>query len=698
MSIYAESALEYFQFMWMELVLCSLSAVVYLMFSSRRIRKRREKAMTLAAPSGQNTASAKTTRKTGHRTVPVKHSSSTNSSLMSASSAELLLGVEETVQGKDAGLRISKKVAMRANDIRSCGRNGNLNGAIKVFERLGSEGDNTLVLNSLLDACVECNDLEKAIQYFKRAQSLDLADAISYNKMMKGHLSQGQEAAARHLLDELTDKGIANTTSYHGLLNARVNAGDLRGAWKIISEMQINGISPNAVTCAILLKARLQSVEEVSRVLALVDAMAEPMDEVLFMAVAEACVRVDRLDILSKHMEKFKQQGAAGALSHEAYRLYGSMIKAYGRARDTKRVWDIWHQMMSDPAQLTSVTLGCMVEALVANGQSKEAWDLVQDLLKEEDTKVLVNTVICSSILKGFAYTKDTEKVMAVYKQMQANEIQPNTITFNTMLNAFAQCGTMQHAPQLLQDMKAAHPSVEPDIVTYSTLVKGYCYAGCLDRALQVFSDMQKEKRCAPDEVLFNSLLGGCAKEFRLDEALQLLDQMRKTGVAPSNFTLSMLVKLMCRCRRLDQAFSMLEDMSKEYNFKINIQVYTCLIQGCFHNGQIDKALAVYNRIITDGLQPDAMTYTVLVRGFLRAGSLYKATELVKHAHGLGGEAAMQAAYKGTAKPSPGVNAGCLDEVISALGGTGSKQAAELLSELQKCPSAMSRSRQHQQR
>jgi pentatricopeptide repeat protein len=118
---------------------------------------------------------------------------------------------------------------------------------------------------------------------------LDLADAISYNKMMKGHLSQGQEAAARQLLDELTDKGIANTTSYHGLLNARVNAGDLRGAWKIISEMQINGISPNAVTCAILLKARLQSVEEVSRVLALVDAMAEPMDEVLFMAVAEAC-------------------------------------------------------------------------------------------------------------------------------------------------------------------------------------------------------------------------------------------------------------------------------------------------------------------------------------------------------------------------------------------------------------------------
>merc|ERR1740127_384360 len=155
-----------------------------------------------------------------------------------------------------------------------------------------------------------------------------------------------------------------------------------------------------------------------------------------------------------------------------------------------------------------------MVEALVANGQSTEALKLVMDLLNDESTRPLVNTIICSSILKGFAYTRDAEKVMALYKQMKAHKIQPNTITFNTILNAFAQCGTMQHAPQILQDMKAAHPSVEPDIVTYSTLVKGYCYAGCLDRALQVFSDMQKEKRCAPDEVLFNSLLGGCAKEF----------------------------------------------------------------------------------------------------------------------------------------------------------------------------------------
>merc|ERR1719316_825823 len=149
-----------------------------------------------------------------------------------------------------------------------------------------------------------------------------------------------------------------------------------------------------------------------------------------------------------------------------------------------------------------------MVEALVSNGQSTDALKLVMDLLNTESTRPLVNTVICSSILKGFAHTRDAEKVMSLYRQMQAHNIQPNTITFNTILNAFAQCGTMQYAPQLLEDMKEANPPVEADIVTYSTLIKGFCYAGSLDRALQVFKDMQEEGNCAPDEVMFNSLLG----------------------------------------------------------------------------------------------------------------------------------------------------------------------------------------------
>merc|ERR1719160_1390376 len=142
---------------------------------------------------------------------------------------------------------------------------------------------------------------------------------------------------------------------------------------------------------------------------------------------------------------------------------------------------------------------------------------------------------------------------MALYKEMKSHGIQANTITYNTILNAFAQGGAMQCVPALLEDMKAATPPVEPDIVTYSTIVKGFCNAGNLDRALKVLDDMKASGKHTPDEVMYNSLLGGCAKEHRPDEAIQILSDMRKyngyvhhrSNVAPSNYTLSMLVKLM---------------------------------------------------------------------------------------------------------------------------------------------------------
>merc|ERR1719311_123332 len=167
--------------------------------------------------------------------------------------------------------------------------------------------------------------------------------------------------------------------------------------------------------------------------------------------------------------------------------------------------------------------------------------------------------------------------------------------------------------------MKKATPPAEPDIVTYSTIVKGYCNSGALDKALDIIKDMRADGNLAPDEVLYNSLLDGCAKEHRPNEALKLLDDMKKAGVTPSNYTLSILVKLMGRCRRLNQAFTIIQDISQQYGLKVNIQVYTCLIQACFNNRQPAKAVDLHDRIIQEGLIADEMTYSALVSGCLQA-------------------------------------------------------------------------------
>ena len=84
----------------------------------------------------------------------------------------------------------------------------------------------------------------------------------------------------------------------------------------------------------------------------------------------------------------------------------------------------------------------------------------------------------------------------------------------------------------------------------------------------------------------------------------------------------------------------------------------------------------MHEKIIKEGLTPDSMTYTVLVRGCIQGGLLDKAVELVKSAHGQGPT---------PSKNAPGLNAGCFDELVAALG---PHEAKELVAELGDCQPA----------
>lgn len=562
----------------------------------------------------------------------------------------------------DADNRMEHSVAL--NKIRACCQAKDLKKAIATFDSLphvnGRMG--THLIQLMVQLCLECGEWQKAKTYLFKAEKGSHSGSLSANAaaLVKGLQAAGDNSAVEQLLRELADQGIqVSQASYHGLLHAYVVATDGAAAWRVVSDMRRAGFAPNAVTCSILLKtitSRSQAAN-LPRIIRLVDSMETDIDDVLLCSLMEACLRTGHLDLLPQITAR-RPNGLPAP-------LYGSVIKSYGQAGKVDRVWDLWYEMKSKEVQPTEITLGCMVEALVINKEADGAWKLVHEVWDDESQRHLVNTVCYSTLLKGFS--AQPEKIMAMYDEMQSRKIECNTITYNTILNQFAQCRAMNRVPQILEDMKSSTPPVEPDIVTYSTLIKGFCSSGNLNRALGLFAEVQADGKFVPDEMMYNSLLDGCAKEQRLVDALRLVDDMKKTGVVPSNYTLSMLVKLLGRCKRLNQVFSIVDELTREFGFRPNIQVYTCMIQACFHNRQPAKALAVFEQLLSDGLRPDEKTNVVLVRGHLQMGLVDKAAELVRRA------------YQGDA--AAGVDSQCLDETLSRLG-VGSKAAVALQTDI----------------
>mmetsp|Transcript_60427 Transcript_60427/g.174342 ORF Transcript_60427/g.174342 Transcript_60427/m.174342 type:complete len:1086 (-) Transcript_60427:65-3322(-) len=574
----------------------------------------------------------------------------------------------------------SSELQRQATLIKGHAKERNLSAAAAVFGKLRESGVQLtpLIFNCFLDACVQCGDVERATAHFEEMKQLNLIDIVGYNTMLKMHLSRGHTDQARALVKEMGSRGLqANKVTFNELLHSKVIAKDRRGMWSVLEEMQGAGVKPNSVTCSILLKSLSvhSDPEDVRRVVALIEDIEEAIDEVLFSSVIEACIRIKQLDLLSDLMRRYRHKGSFVNLSAPTY---GSMIKAYGQAGDALRVSELWHEMEEHGVKPTSITLGCMVEALVVNNQADEAWELIHKELEDEERRGCINTVIYSTVLKGFAVTKRIDKVFVCYKEMRSKGIPCNTITYNTMLDACAKSCAMARAAQLLEDM--AECGVEPDIITYSTIVKGYCVEGDVDRAFHVLEEMKSDGKFAPDEIMYNSILDGCAKQHRVDDALKTLEEMKNAGVAPSNYTLSILVKLLGHARRLNQAFRMTEELSAAHNFRPNVQVYTCLVQACVLNRKLDRAIALHDTMVSDaGCWTDDKFYAVLARGCLQMHQPLKAAEVVRAAYQLPGHSLAQPA-RHNSRPV-GMEWRALEEVASRLQG-GSKDEQEALAKL----------------
>jgi len=585
---------------------------------------------------------------------------------------------------RDASRRVDNSAvntgdcAKIAKDIRALGKDGKLGEAMTAFENLKRNDANrsTLIYNSMLDACVQCGAMGPAIEYLQEAKELALVDVVSFNLIIKGHLASGNTGEAWELLGDMSRSGISPShVTYHSFLHTSVQAHDRRSAWTCVTQMRAARLKPTSVTCSILLKLVSGPAHEtdVPKVLALIEDMETSLDEVLLSSIVEACLKTQRIDLLKEQIRKWQSKGVALQLTAPAY---GSMIKAFGLGGDVERVCLLWQEMNRCKVQPSEVTLGCMVDALVMNGSVDGAWQLVQELWSDESRRPLVNTVIYSTILKGFAIARRLDKATALYDEMQARGIPCNTIAYNTMLNAFVRCGDLKRVPKLLEDMRSSSPPVEPDMITYSTIIKGYCSYGDLDKGLALLQDMEAGGQFAPDEVMYNSLLDGCAKQQRLEDALSLLKKMRVASVAPSNYTLSIMIKLLGRSKRLNQAFAMVQEMTSEQGFRPNIQVYTCLMQACFHNKQLSKALALHDQCVEENCRLDEMAYTSLARGCIQSGSLEKAVDVVRCAMGLQGHS-LKVARGGNA---PGIDDRCVQEVLKKLSSAGKDAVAARLS------------------
>lgn len=521
----------------------------------------------------------------------------------------------------------------------------------------------------------------------EEAQKAGLADVVTYNTMIKAYLQAGDATAAKKTMEAMRAAGHQpNCVTFNELIDATIRC-DPDTAWSFVSEMKDCGLCPNHVTCSILLKSiqRSSRANDLLRALQILDTMEESMDEVLLSSVCEACIRANRPDLLT---DQLKRQSGPKPVQVNGAHTFGSLIRAYGFVNDVDGVWHSWRLMRSRSICPTSITLGCMVEAIVSNGQIEKGYSLIREAMADPDMRPLVNAVIYCSVLKGFSHEKRFDRVWAVYEEMIAEKIQFSVVTFNTLIDASTRSGEMFRIQPLLQDM--SKQGIEPNVITYSTILKGYCQENCLDKAFELMAEMKKVALLTPDEVTYNTLLDGCARHGLYDRGISVLKDMEASGVRPSNFTLSVVAKLATRSKRPEKAIELCDGLARKHRISLNIHVYNNLIHSCFAQSDLPKALGVFERTLREKVRPDPRTYHLLLKGAVSAGAIDDAVLLLKSATGLPGghPRALPAAMAQLRGALSALQNDVVTEVLEALARCRSKerQTMELVAELRKLP------------
>jgi len=377
------------------------------------------------------------------------------------------------------------------------------------------------------------------------------------------------------------------------------------------------------------LKKSTCAVKDVNKTLELLDRSGVDVcsDEVLLNTALETCTRHRKLQRLEAIVSSFSTSKL-----HPSVHTYGSLIKACSTLKCLDKCFHFWQTMVDQCALVPNdIVLGCMLDALVCNGRVEDA----VGLLNKWRTKVTPNTVMYSTLIKGFANARKPSRALDMFREMSQARVKFNTVVYNALIDSQARVGAMDEVSKLVESM--APNGCVPDAISYSTIVKGYCVKGDLDKAFEVFRNMQSNGM-ASEAVIYNTVMDGCTRHNRMDLVDLVLEDMERYKIRPSNFTLGILVKMYGRRRQLKKALEVVETFPKRYGLQVNTQVRTCLMSACLSNNSPDHALQVFSDIREAEGCADAKVYGSLITGLVRLGDVRKAVFVVESAYGLSNE------------------------------------------------------------
>lgn len=221
------------------------------------------------------------------------------------------------------------------------------------------------------------------------------------------------------------------------------------------------------------------------------------------------------------------------------------------------------------------------------------------------------------SMIEGFGRNDNYQRTLWYYEQLKSAGFQPNSSNFHTMINIQARHGDEEGIIQTLKDMRNAGCHYSSML---SSLLQAYKRAGRMEIIPSILQNSFYEDLLL-DPTACSILVVAYVKKSLLVEALQAL---RNKKWEDSKFEENLYHLLVCSFKEENQyenAIKTYHQMPKSEQHP-NLQITCTMIDIYCAMNQFTEAENLYLLLKASGISFDMIAYSVVVRMYMKAGSL----------------------------------------------------------------------------
>ncbi|KAJ8774016.1 hypothetical protein K2173_009447 [Erythroxylum novogranatense] len=575
---------------------------------------------------------------------------------------------------------------------------GTLTEASRVFELVDDKLD--VLYHTMLKGYAKNSSLDSALSFFCRMRHDGVVPVVyNFTYMLKLCGDDSDLRRGKEIHGQLVTGGFSwNLFAMTGLMNMYAKCRQINEAYKVFDRMPerdlvcwntiVSGYAQNGLP-KVALELVLRMFEESQRpdavtVVSILPAAADmgslrigkAIHAYVLRAGFESIVNVSTaiVDMYSKCGSVQTARMIFDGMNHRTVVSWNSMIDGYVQSGDKEEAMVLFQEMMDEGVQPTNVTI---MEALhaCANLGDLERGKLVHELAKQwklhSDVSVMNSLIsmyskckrvdIASNIFKnlenktlvswnamilGYAQNGHVSEALNSFRQMQTQNINPDSFTMVSVIPAlaelssprqakwihglvirkflngnvfvmtalvdmYAKCGAVHTARKLFEMMDERH------VITWNAMIDGYGVHGHGRAAVDLFMEMENGL-VEPNDITFLCVLSACSHSGLVEEGLQLFNSMKDNySLKPSMDHYGAMVDLLGRSGRLNEAWDFIQNMPVEPG----ITVYGAMLGACRIHKNAELGEKAGNKLFE--LNPHEAGYHVLLANIFATASMW---------------------------------------------------------------------------